>query len=176
MTSVEHIRDAARADQYWALVPQGPGFWALCRFDDTTGFVGPPVHVSGTIGVHPGVAVAWAQRITGLAGWVPMTSRPGILVEEAYSLVLEIARQPRTGRRIVLRVEADPQRPSGASVVVRERWDASGLYSDALSVVDRAEFADETQMLQQTAEGFGLDPALWTPVLPGVEYAHGPLA
>jgi len=174
--TADHLRNAARADQYWALAPQPAGVWALCRFDDTTGFISPPAHLSGALGPHPNAAVTWAHRVTGLDGWLPMQSRPGLLVEEAYSLILEISRQPRPGRRLVLRVEADPQRPGAAFAVVRERWDASALYSDPLSVVDRGQFADTADMLRQTAEGFGVDPGGWTQVTQDVEYAHGPLS
>ncbi|WP_027342187.1 hypothetical protein [Hamadaea tsunoensis] len=171
--TADHIREAARAEQYWVLTAEPGGAWALRQLDDTTGQFGPPLHHSGAVGVHPGAATAWAARLTGVDGWHPMQTRPGAYIEEAYSVVLELSRQPRPGRRLVLRVEADPANPGLAYAVVRERWDASGLYSEPLSAVARTEFTDDAHMLAETSEAFGVDEAGWTAVVPGAEWARG---
>jgi hypothetical protein len=85
-----------------------------------------------------------------------------------YGLVREIARAPRPGRRVVIRIEPGPD--GLRLLTVREYWPATGLESDPLYFCEYGGFKDEADMLQQVSGWFGLDPVGWTTVTPGAEY------
>jgi hypothetical protein len=164
---VDLIREAARTDRYWVLHPEPDGTWTVRQLDGGTGRLGEPVHTSESIGADSDAALAWAAELVDVVAWQSMR-RPyaGAFIDETFSLVRDIARQPRPGRAVVARIESDPSIPGVPLLTVRERWAATGLESDPLYF---CQYEGE-DIPAQVGEWFGLDPSGWTAVTPGVEF------
>jgi len=168
---VDRVQEAARTDRYWVVHPEPDGRWTLRQLDDTTGLLSEPHHTSpGPL--TDGDATEWAYQTVGVDGWYTMTTYPGASIDEAYRLVRDIGRRPRRGRSLVLRVEPADFDPDLILVVIRERWTATGRDSEPLYACERAGLGDDSEMLRLFAADYGVDPAGWVTIIPGVEYQH----
>ena len=167
---VDRVREAARDERYWVLKPEGDGTWTLRHLDDTTGLLSAPAHTSGSIG--DAAAASWATGLVDVECWHGMSSHPGARIEEAYTVVREISRGRRAGRSIVVRIEDGAYNLDMPLVVVRERWDTTGLESDPLHGFEPKGFADDADMLRHVSRWFGLDPGGWQTITEGTEYHH----
>jgi hypothetical protein len=166
------IREAARTDKYWVLHPEPTGTWTLRQLAGATGLLGEAAHESDRFGPDSGKAVSWAEDLVDVTAWHTMSRPyPGAFVEEAYELVREIARTPRPGRQVLVRIEPGPD--GLRLLTVREYWPATGLESDPLYFCEYSGFTDEADMLRQVSGWFGLAGDDWTTVTPNVEYRHG---
>lgn len=168
----DRIREAARTGLYRIIVPESDGTWTLRHLDDATGRLTEPDYVSERFIPGSTEAVTWASELTGISCWHGM-SRPyrGAYIDEIFSLVRSIARQPSTGKSIGARIGTDPSIPDLTLLIVREHWHDTGLEND-LYMCEYSGFADEADMLRQVSDWFGLDPTKWTTVTPGIEYRH----
>jgi hypothetical protein len=170
---VDRILEAARTERFWVLLPEPGGVWTLRQLDDTTGWLDEePAHTSDPIGADVAAATLWAAGLVDVEGWHSMTSHPGAFVDEVYTLVREIARRPRPGRAIAVRVGPDANNPELTMLTVAERWAATGALSDPLYTCEYADFADHADMLAQVADWYGLDPDGWDTLTEGREYQH----
>jgi hypothetical protein len=169
--AVDLIREAARTDRYWVLRPEAAGTWTLRQLDGATGLLGEAAYESDRFGANPDKALAWAGDLVEVTGWVSMSRPyPGSFVDEAFGLVRDLARAPRPGRSVVVRIEPAPD--GMQLLVVRECWPATGLESDPLYSCENSGFGDEADMLRQVSGWFGLAEDGWTTVTPNTEYRH----
>jgi hypothetical protein len=169
---LQRLRQAFDEQRYWVVTPEQDGTWALRQLDDTTGLLSEPTDVSGPLAADTGEATGWASELTGVTLWESLSTHPGAWIEAIYTLVREIGRSPRRGRSIVLRIEPDQHTPGLMLVIVRERWDATGLESSPLTTYERTAFRDTAHVLRWASERFGLDPAGWVTVTGDTEYHH----
>lgn len=158
----DRIREAARSERYWVLTPKPGGAWALRRLDDTTGHLGEPEHTSERFGDDDVAATVWASRLLGIDSWQSLEARPGAYIEEAYAVVRSVARYPRAGRSIVVRVGPDANDPRLILATVRERWEATGLVGESLYTYDRSAFAGDRELLAAVAKAYELT-GTWQP-------------
>jgi hypothetical protein len=118
----------------------------------------------------------WIAEMAGPARLVWMQSiepsAKGAWIEASYKLVREIGRSPRRGRSLVLRIEPDQHTPGLTLVVVRERWDSTGLESSPLTTWERTAFGDTSHVLDWASERFGVDPAGWVTAIEDTENHH----
>jgi hypothetical protein len=171
--TLDRLAEAVREQRFWVLhLEADAASWTLRELDDTNGALGEPEHTSGRIGTDPNAAMDWAATIVPVESWVAFTDARTAFIDELHDLVRSIARRPRSGRTVVLAVEDDPYEPSRKLVVVRERWTATGRLSTPLHTLERAAFADDTDMLAWASDRFGLDRRGWVTVTDGAEYRH----
>lgn len=170
--AVDLIREAARTDRYWLLYPEPAGTWTLRHLIGATGRLGEPAHESDRFGPNSDKALAWAGDLVDVTGWVSMSRpHPGSFIDEAYDLVRDLARTPRPGRNVLVRVEPGPD--GMKLLTVRECWPATGLETDPFYSCEYSGFTDEADMLRQVSSWFGLAEDGWTTVTPHTEYRHG---
>ena len=171
--TLDRLAEAVREQEYWVLHREADGMsWALRELDDTTGALAAAQHVSGPIGGDPGAAMDWAAGLVDVEGWVAFNDDRTAFVDELHHVIRDVARRPRTGRSLVLRVEDDPYTPGLRLVVAREQWTAIGRLSAPLHTRERAAFADDADMLTWASDRFGVDPRGWVTLIDGVDYRH----
>ncbi|WP_328384314.1 hypothetical protein OHQ88_34265 (plasmid) [Micromonospora zamorensis] len=158
LAPADRIREAARTERYWILAPTSDTGWTLRQLDDTTGSLGEVAH---RVRELPDLtsAQAWATALLGADGWQPTQVLLGGYIEQAYPTVRSVARYPRPGRTLVLRVETHGPQPGHSAAVLRERWGATGNDSDPIAISEPS--LPESDILTWASRSYGLDRARW---------------
>jgi hypothetical protein len=173
-TLADRIGETSITQLFWVIVGAEEGPWRLRLLDDRTGQLrdAPDDAPVITDEMTRAEVSSLVSRHTGVFNWSGINSPEDGVVEEAYVLIRELAYKPRTGRSLVLTVGPSGTRTTGDLVVVRERWDATGLLADPILRTERKDLGDDEQMLATISDWLRVSREGWREVTPGLEYQH----
>ncbi|GEM_PF-3665808 len=166
--TLDRLIEAVREQRYWVLRRKADTVsWTLRELDDTSGALDAPRYESGPIGADPTPAMDWASGLVEVESWIAFTDERTAFIDELHWIVTDIARRPRAGRTLVVRIEDDPHGSSLRLVVVRKRWTATDRLSAPLHIREFSAFGDTVSVLDWASARFGADRAKWVTVAEG---------